>query len=545
MDFSRATAGVLSGLLFAACGGGSGSGGSSPPPSSSPPPTPQQPAPEPTVQVSVTSGNVDLDLAEGDAFPVKVAATWSATNLPSASSVYFQIADASSRFQIHAPQLATAGSDFTIETAPDVGPGTYEGTLTVRACKDSACAQTYAGTSGSITYALRVSAVADWETHQRDAGHTGYVPIWLNASKFAEAWRWQRPADGEPIGGINAVVTSDKTVYLSKDVYFGEGALIALNEEDGLETWRVSFGSVPALGPPAVKGGNVYVATTGHQDTFLWRFNADTGAFLGKSAFAGQWPHTLNPTVFEDRVYVGAGYYGGITYSFSTLDGAAVWEYASGGAWDLFTPAVNEQYVYHYNGASLHVVDKVTGVAAHTIADPFGGSSGYAYHGSPMLGSRNNVLAYAGGAFSGRASSSAEHYDQRVLSSFDVSANMRYEWSTSYAYLTAPAIADETIYVARNSPMSLDAIDETTGQIVWSWKPEGQGDSSFHRNIVVTRNLLFVSTDVAVYALDLETREVRWRYPQPGMLAISADRTLYIATGATASDGGLVAVKLQ
>jgi hypothetical protein len=33
--------------------------------------------------------------------------------------------------------------------------------------------------------------------------------------------------------------------------------------------------------------------------------------------------------------------------------------------------------------------------------------------------------------------------------------------------------------------------------------------------------------------------------PHPGMLAISADRTLYIATGATQSDGRLVAIRLQ
>ncbi|WP_153067226.1 PQQ-binding-like beta-propeller repeat protein [Steroidobacter cummioxidans] len=506
------------------------------------------PPPETKVQISLTSGNVDLELAEGDELPQEIAGTWSATDLPSANSVYLQITDASSRFQMPAPQLATAGTAFTfnLQTAADVPAGTYEGTLNVRACRDSACAQTYAGTSGSISYALRVAAVADWETHQRDAGHTGYVPIWLNASKFAEAWRWQRPPDGEPIGGINAVVTGKGVVYLSKDVYFGEGALIALNEQDGLEAWRVSFGTVPALGPPAVKGDNIFVATTGHQDTFLWRFNAGTGGFRSKSAFSGQWPHTLNPTVFDDRVYVGAGYYGGVAYSFSTLDGAAVWQYASGGVWDMFTPAVNENFVYHYDGGTLHLVDKETGVAAHTIADPFGGgSSGYSYHGSPILGSRSNVLAYAGGAFSGRASSNVEQYDQRVLSSFDVSANMRYEWSTSYAYLTAPAVAHGQIYVARNSPMSLDAIDETTGQIVWSWRPEGQGDSSFHRNIVVTRNLLFVSTDAAVYAIDLQTRAVRWRHPQPGMLALSADRTLYIATGARESNGGLVAIRLQ
>jgi outer membrane protein assembly factor BamB len=93
--------------------------------------------------------------------------------------------------------------------------------------------------------------------------------------------------------------------------------------------------------------------------------------------------------------------------------------------------------------------------------------------------------------------------------------------------------------------MSLDAIDEVTGRILWSWVPTGNVDTSFHRNIVVTRNILFVSTDKTVYALDLATKMPVWSYPKPGMLAISADRTLYIATGALESDGKLVAVTLK
>jgi outer membrane protein assembly factor BamB len=93
--------------------------------------------------------------------------------------------------------------------------------------------------------------------------------------------------------------------------------------------------------------------------------------------------------------------------------------------------------------------------------------------------------------------------------------------------------------------MSLDAIDEATGKVLWSWIPSGTDSTSFHRNIVVTDNLLFVGTDKAVFALDLATKAPVWSYPKPGMLAISAGRTLYIVTGATASDGGLVAIKLK
>ena len=54
-----------------------------------------------------------------------------------------------------------------------------------------------------------------------------------------------------------------------------------------------------------------------------------------------------------------------------------------------------------------------------------------------------------------------------------------------------------------------------------------------------------VSTDANVYAIDLSTHQSVWQYGQPGMLAISGGSTLYIATGATISDGRLVAIRLK
>lgn len=210
----------------------------------------------------------------------------------------------------------------------------------------------------------------------------------------------------------------------------------------------------------------------------------------------------------------------------------------------MFTPGVDELYAYNHTGGTLFLIDRLTGATSAAIVDPFGSTNYYSYHGAPMIGGRNNVFAFAGGAFSGRASSNVEQYAQRVFSSFNINTKS-YEWSTSHAYLTVPAVANGVIYAARNDPMSLDAIDEVTGQILWSWAPTGNGDTSFHRNTVVTRNIVFVSTDKAVYALDLANKVPVWSYPMPGMLAISADRTLYIATGARESDGRLVAVRLK
>lgn len=387
-------------------------------------------------------------------------------------------------------------------------------------------------------------SLSDWQTHQGSAAHRGYVPLTLDASRFALAWQWQRDPPADPIGGINALVTSAGKVFVSHDVYFGDGVLYALDESTGAQVWRASFGQVPAMGPPAVAAGRVFVPTTGHEYTAVWSFDAGNGRFLQKSEFEAQWPNAQAPTVYGSQVFVGGGYYGGMTYAFDTASGARLWVADTPGIWDQFTPAVDSAYVYHYSGSGLAVIDRAAGSVLATIADPFGNTN-TSYHGAPLIGSRGNVIAYSGGTYSGRASSSTEPVEPRVLSSFDL-AGRRIAWRSQNTYMTAPALARGVVYVGSNRSPALHGLDEATGQVIWSWTVPGNlANEGFHRNVVVTDNLVFASSSSAVYAIDIATRQAVWSYPRPGMLALSADATLLIATGATASDGGVVAIRLR
>jgi len=520
---------VLSGLvlsLLSACGGGGSS----------------SPAPAPSVLLSVTSAPVDLNLAAGDDIDVTMQGTWKKQNLD--APVYLSVRDAGGRFALPQPQAAT-GADFSFKLSalPTVAAGTYSGALEVRACKDAACADTWPG-SASLAYSMKIAAVGDWEMYQRDAAHTGYVPITVNLARAAKAWEWQRSEDSPLGAAINPVVTGGGKVFVTGDVYFGQGIVYALSEKDGSETWRYPLGQVPAFSPPSVSKGRVYAAVTGHEQTALWAFDAANGDVLAKSGFEGQWPHAMAPTVIGDQVLTGAGYYGGETYAFSATTGARNWVHQAGGVWDMYAPAADDTYVYHHNGSALFIIDRVTGATVAKIDDPLGaGTTGYEYFGGPVLGTQRDAISFAGGAFSGRASSSTEQYDQRVLSSFDL-AQRRYNWSTANRYLTAPALAGGVLYAGRNTPTVLDAMDEATGKVLWSWFPPESAET-IHRNIIVTRNVLFVSTDRAVYAIDLATRKSVWRYAEPGALALSADRTLYITVGAVNSTGKLVAIRLK
>ncbi|HVN98942.1 MAG TPA: PQQ-binding-like beta-propeller repeat protein, partial [Steroidobacteraceae bacterium] len=330
----------------------------------------------------------------------------------------------------------------------------------------------------------------------------------------------------------------------TKDVYYGQGAVYALNESDGSTAWTYALGQMSSEGPAAYANGAVIVPSTDPvEQCVAWSIDAATGLYKYQMPTACQWSAYLAPVVSGGSVLQTSQ--AGFVYSFSEADGTLQWSMPAG-AYDQATPAADAHYVYQYGIAAtsaLSVFDRASGALVTAITDPFSpGNSGYSLFSAPMLTASGNAVSFSGGGFSGRAASSSEQYESRVLVSFDI-AHSTYAWRSANAYITHPATANGAVYAARNAPASLDALSETDGHVLWSWTPPA--GENFHRNVVVCKNLVFVSTDVNVYAIDLATHQQVWQIPQPGMLAISANRVLYIVTGTTLSDGRLIAVKLQ
>ena len=411
---------------------------------------------------------------------------------------------------------------------------------------------TLTATSGNISGSTQANAFqpstpsSDWVGFQGDARHSGFVNAQFDPALFTQIWSWSRPAgDPEPIGSINSVATTAGKVIVTKDVYFGQGAVYALNEADGSLNWTYAFGQMASEGPPAVANGNVLVPTTDPGERcVVWAIDATLGTYQFKMPSDCQWSNFFAPTALDGSVLQTAQY--GSVYSYSIFSGGLQWEVPAG-AWDQSTAAADARYAYQYGtarGPALKVFDRMTGATVASIADPFASAfSGYSMFSAPMLGATGDAIVFSGGGFSGRAASSSEQFDSRPLVSYNI-AGKTIAWRSANAYLTHPAIANGVIYTARNAPPTLDALSEADGRILWSWTPPA-GNTSFHRNTVVTNNLVFVSTDANVYAIDLSTHEAVWHYAKPGMLAISGSSILYIATGATLSDGNLVAIKLK
>ena len=119
-------------LLLSGCGGGGGSD------SPSVKPTPPV-IPDTTVTLQLSTTEKQIVAHKGDALPLVIEGTWSATNLGS-NNVYVQLSDSSGDNINTAMSLSLEGENFSINTSLNhlLSIGEYESTISLVACKDSA-----------------------------------------------------------------------------------------------------------------------------------------------------------------------------------------------------------------------------------------------------------------------------------------------------------------------------------------------------------------------------------------------------------------------
>jgi outer membrane protein assembly factor BamB len=403
------------------------------------------------------------------------------------------------------------------KTSSGLSARSYANTVSFKLCQDAACAAVYPGSSQSFTYTLDVK-IADWTTRQRNPAHNGFVHVTIDPTKITKSWEFAPAA----ATGFDEAAARKGSVFLTQRSSDGSSIALALDGTTGAERWHYGLGNVSDASGPALSGNQVLFSTmfTSSDTNPLVVLNADTGQFARNFIFAAQWSTFAQPTPLADSVYLAAGYYGNVVYGFDLKNNVAQWQASgsSGNTWDGEAPAADSRYVYYYSG-NLDVIDRLTGKLVKSIDDPFWQWNGYSYGGTPMLGSDNHVIAYSGNGM-GTYSISFPLVD------YDVQAGT-YRWRTASGYSVIPAVAKGVIYAASNQMSEFDAIDENTGKVLWAWpRPAGE---QFTGNVVVTDTLVFVSTDVAIYAIALDgAHETKWSAKTPGAMAITPDARLIV-----------------
>ncbi len=418
----------------------------------------------------------------------------------------------------------------TLSVPASVAAGVYTGTLSLEVCSSSDCAAgtQLPGSPVSLPYTVTVtpavilvspptaSGLPEWETYQGNADHSGYVPVTLDATKFAPKWSWTLPAAYS--GAISPVTTGSGKVVASVAGYFQNAYLFALNEADGSISWRHDFGSIFTVNHPTVAGGRVFVASSGHADTFMWSFDIADGTQEFQTAFDSQWEHYLAPTFKDGFIYTNGGTYGGM-YRFKGSSGVRTW-FAGLNQYDLWTPAVDGQYAYAYTGYEFAVVDRTSGARVQSYADPTFNWYGYSLNMAPVLPGDGSVVL-VNGVFN------FAHANQLIR--YNVAPGTE-SWRIDGTYVSDPAIAAGKVYVLNGASNQLEVRDLNTGAVLWTWQA-GPGESLPFGNLVLTQNMVFLSTSAATYAIDLTTHQIVWSTPVSGHLALSSNCVLYIVPG--------------
>jgi outer membrane protein assembly factor BamB len=276
----------------------------------------------------------------------------------------------------------------------------------------------------------------------------------------------------------------------------------------------------------------VYVAVTGFDETFLHALEADSGASRYASPVDAGFNGLLNPVVHGGRVLVNAGDNVGEVNALEETSGASAWVARAGTPY-YNSPAADDHFVFAHDGHVMSVLDAETGVLAKSIGAPPGGEAGASFFGTVMLGSPDHALAYGGEGTWGDAPS-------RPLVNFAIDAGVE-RWRSTRKYKGFPAVRDGVVYATSSAASSgtergtLDALDERDGRLLWSWAPPRR-DPYQHliENVVVTDNVVFVSTMTWLYAIDLASHKMVWSAPTPGHISISADGLLLVSS----RDGG-------
>jgi hypothetical protein len=461
--------------------------------------------------------------------PVTIALAVSSATLPSGATIYSTASTPSNVFATAVSATTVSGGHVLYLTVSTSAPaGRYTGNVTLNLCSDVPCSVPLAPASIVVPYDLRVLSsgdawsgnnltplaarqpAPDWTMYQGNAAHTGLVPVSIDPNRFST--RWQGPTLNNkfpPSYDLSTTLaTSGGRIFIAAN-----NSLFAFSENDASQIWVRNLGLT--VSPPAVADGTVYIMST-LSDLQLRAFNASDGGSLFARFLAVPWGQQ-NPgaTIGPQGVYAygasdstGNPNQGGL-YGFGFSGLPTFFRYLGYGS--NSTPAVDAAHVYFHFG-SLLVVNPATGVVDATIPN-----NGLQDCETSVLGAPDSVFA--------RCRSGFNVHDRLVR--FNV-ASRSVAWQSNGDFPTNPAYGAGVAYAPNNNPLRLEARDEGTGNLLWSWIPPLPGDAGFVSEVMLTNTMAFVSTNLNVYGIDLVTHRTVWSYPFPGSLALSQNGILYI-----------------
>lgn len=329
-----------------------------------------------------------------------------------------------------------------------------------------------------------------WRGHRRDGGHTGYVPVTLDPSRFTVRWRHHLSIRTEAPWG--EIVSTDGVALLVDGKY--GGWLIAFDLASGTRLWEQRGGS-GGWGWPGTANGLVYVTTAESPGSELLQIDVESGEVGFAVPFGNQFYRYRSPIVRDGAVVTGGGRHGGVM-AYAEGDGARLWFEEvdrTNTIPDAYAPAVADSVVYSAWRHALRGYDLRTGEVKFEIP----GACDCAY--DPIIAASDRILVRAEGG---------------GLAAMDPTAgSVAWHHPTSGSGVTD----GELVYLV--TEVGIEVLDVRTGSVVDRWEPpHGPFDVS---GLVLTDNLLFLAFDGQIHAVETDSWTEVWHHPGSGFISLS------------------------
>ena len=255
---------------------------------------------------------------------------------------------------------------------------------------------------------------------------------------------------------------------------------------------------------PTVVDGVVYVGSNDHR---VYALDAATGDELWSYA-TGEVVASV-PTVADGVVYVGSN--DNHLHALDADTGEKLWNYDTG-SWVLHPPAVSGGKVYL--GAQVDGNNRVVALDAASGAVVWTAQETRGYDAEPAPAAVGNLVYTPGD----------EHGEFHALEA----ATGQLAWSapvSSYVK-TVPTVLEGVVYLTVVN--TAYALDESTGEVIWSYGTERYPAQDFPA--LVVDGVYYLSPDQFTHALDAATGDVLWTYEAPGFTSaapVVADGVIY------------------
>jgi hypothetical protein len=162
---------------------------------------------------------------------------------------------------------------------------------------------------------------SNWATFAHDARRSGFNAGEDFRPPFQRSWTHDL---GQSNNGVRGAIVVNGTVYIATKTA-PAGEIRAIDLHDGSVLWTWTSPPASSIHPPTFAYGIIYVQTGNHTPgSFVHALDASTGELIWQSPYSTQWASYGPPAVQSRKLFVGAGYYGGMA-AYDAFDGTQLW----------------------------------------------------------------------------------------------------------------------------------------------------------------------------------------------------------------------------